>query len=395
MVLLYAMVEQQNRLQGEITAVHVHHGLADESNDWVEHCQTQCARLNIPLEIHYVKVSKQGSGIEAEARTQRYAVFADILEHNGILITAHHQNDQAETVIHHLIRGSGPAGLAAMPAVKNFANGKHCRPLLGIERGQLAKYAGQNNIDYVEDPSNKDTSYSRNYIRHNILPEMLRHWPEAIRGISRAASIQAEQLQLTDEIAAEDLVRVTNDNGTLSISKLEEFSPVRQGNCLRYWLRYFGHEDINLQMPQLDARRSEVIQAAATSNPGMSIKNTEIKRYQGQLFQLAKLAFTPELKHKSGKVIWELNSDLSIPSAGLYLQPQMLINTLGLKPAEKVEVRFRQGGEKFQPEGQKNHKTLKQLFQQWQVPTWRRNSIPLIYYKNELVMIYGYALRSL
>ncbi len=394
MVLLHAMGRIRDQLTGELKAIHVHHGMADESNDWLEHCRTQCTQLNIPLEARFVKVNTQGEGIEAEARKQRYAVLAEALEHGGVLLTAHHKNDQAETVIHHLIRGSGPAGLAAMPAVKAFANGQHCRPLLKIDREPLVKYANQNNIDYVEDPSNKDTSYSRNYIRHNILPEMVKHWPAAINGISRAATIQSEQLQLADEIAKEDLAQITHNDGSLITTKLELFGNARQRNCLRYWLRHFGHQDINLQQAQLDKLLQEVIHASADSTPVMRIGNTEIKRYHGHLFQLPKQQINEQGGKGTSTVTWNLDTDLTIPSLGLYLQPQILHNIAGLKPAETVEVRFRRGGEKFQLPGQKNHKTLKQLFQQWQVPTWRRNNIPLIYYKNELVIIWGYAVRE-
>lgn len=225
-------------LGARLTALHVHHGLSPHADAWAMHCAEICRQCAVPLAVQRVAVDRaSGLGVEAAARQARYAAFAD--QAAPILMLAHHQGDQAETVLFNLLRGSGVAGLAGIPAVRQGAGQLILRPLLGEGRPTLEAYAREAGLVWVDDESNEDRRYSRNFMRHDVLPVLKARFPAAEAALARAAGHCAEADGLLAEVAAEDWLRAS-DGEDARLDLLRQLSPARLKNALRYRLRQLG-----------------------------------------------------------------------------------------------------------------------------------------------------------
>jgi len=204
-VLLHLLA--QSNYKAQLAAVHVNHGLMPDAEKWTRFCQQTCQQLHVPIHVERVVVNKQHpQGPEAAARAARYGALLKHATKETVFLTAHHQDDQAETMLLQLFRGAGPAGLAAMPMVSAFANARLVRPLLGITRQEIRDYADNENLQWIEDQSNQDQSYSRNYLRHEVMPVIRKHWPGMSQQLARGASHQAEATELLKKLAAQDLL---------------------------------------------------------------------------------------------------------------------------------------------------------------------------------------------
>ncbi|MFZ2269029.1 MAG: tRNA lysidine(34) synthetase TilS [Azonexus sp.] len=223
-----------------LTAVHVHHGLSANADAWAAFCVEYCGRLGVSLKIARVDVERHGGlGLEAAARTARYAALAD--SPAEVLILAQHQGDQAETLLFNLLRGAGVAGAAGIPAERQLAGRRLLRPLLACSRGELEAYAVQHGLAWVEDESNTDTHYSRNFLRHAVLPVLKQRFPAAERSLAQAAEHFAEADGLLAELAAADWQAACIDSGDAPrLRVLRGLSPARLKNLLRYRLRQLG-----------------------------------------------------------------------------------------------------------------------------------------------------------
>jgi len=373
--------------QYHIKAVHINHGLYPNAEQWSAHCQSVCDDLNIACEIVKVDVKKSaGESLEAQARHARYSAFESFIKENDVLVTAHHQGDQAETLLLQLLRGAGIKGLSGMPETKTFGEGCLLRPLLNATRADILEYAKENKLNWIEDESNRDEKFSRNFLRHQLLPVLEKHWPQAKKTIARSSKHIAEANSLLDEIAASDLANLKSEQANiLSIKALLSLSETRQRNVLRYW---FQNQDVILpDEKKLQAIIDEVMLAQPDTDPCVNWKDVEVRRFQDGLYLLPKL---PD-HDITWKKTWDLKTDLTLPS-GLGKLTAKKTNTPGLKPTiNSVDVRFRQGGEQMALPNRQGHHTLKNLFQEWQVPTWQRDRIPLLYVDNELTVVVGYA----
>jgi tRNA(Ile)-lysidine synthase len=223
-----------------LTAIHVHHGLSPNADAWAAFCTEYCARLGVSLQMVHVEVDRRsGLGLEAAARTARYAALAE--SPAEVLVLAQHQGDQAETLLFNLLRGAGVAGAAAIPEVRQLAGRRLLRPLLACSRGELEAYAAQHALLWVEDESNADTRYSRNFLRHDVLPVLSQRFPAAERSLAQAAQHFAEADELLAELAAADWLAVCADSGDAPrLRVLRGLSLVRLKNLLRYRLRQLG-----------------------------------------------------------------------------------------------------------------------------------------------------------
>ena len=208
-VLLSLFAELRRQLPIKLKAIHINHGLSPNASTWASLCATQCQSLQISYLERSVQVNaNDGESIEEVARKKRYAVFAKCLEDGDILLTAHHQDDQAETFLLQLLRGAGVKGLAAMPQVKAFARGQHMRPLLEFSRSHLQAYAKERQLVWVDDESNLNLDFARNYIRHQLMPVLLQQWEGASDVIARSAAHCAEAQALLEEYALTDCEKV-------------------------------------------------------------------------------------------------------------------------------------------------------------------------------------------
>jgi len=361
-------------------AMHVHHGLQKEADDWVSHCQKTCDELKVPVQIAHLNLQiNKGESIEDIARKGRYQALKSSLRADEVLLTAHHQNDQAETLLLQLFRGSGVQGLASMPEFCDFGLGKHARPLLNETRQSLENYARENKLGFIEDPSNVDRSFNRNFLRNQILPQLRERWQGIDKAISRAAGIQAETKQLLDEVAEQDLESLLSKrNNTISIPGLLKLSSARKKLLIRYWIAKSG-----FTLPsekKLKHVFSDVVNAREDAQPVVEWQGVQVRRFKDKLYIMLPLS-----EHdNSQSIAWACDKPLKIASLGLTLKPELFHGK-----NNAVTVRFRQGGEKMYITERGAHISLKNLFHEAEIPPWLRSRMPLIYVDEQLIQVIG------
>lgn len=364
------------------SAIHIDHGLHPDSAAWARHCAAVCDRLRLECHVERVIVASTGEhGPEDAARRARYACLARQIGSNDVLLTAHQQDDQAETVLLQLLRGSGPHGLAAMPALSPFGPGRHARPLLAFSRAQLVSYARAEGLTWIEDPSNRDARIARSLLRVDIFPRLLERWPDVPRSLARVAGHMAEAAHLLDELAALDLASCQQADGSLDTGGLAALSASRQRNVVRFWIRARG-----LRAPSsavLDQVTRHVAHLPQTRHALVTWADGEVRRYRDRLV-LRRRSRAPQ-PFEFG---WN-------PPAPLDLAGQRLRVVAGLGDGlsqqrlsgRRLTVRSRRGGEICQLAGRSHHTKLKKLLQTAGVPPWDRSGLPLVYVDDELAAI--------
>lgn len=375
-------------------AIHVHHGLQPLADAWVAHCETACRALGIELHIHRVNARPApGQSPEEAARKARHQAFQNQIEPGDTVLLAQHQDDQAETLLLQLFRGAGLAGLAAMPVHAPLVPGYVLRPLLDVPRSTLRAFAETQGLDWVEDSSNLDPAFERNFLRNTILPELRTHWPGLARALSRTARHCAEAVALLDSKAGELLkdARRPADNA-LNTGVLNELVPGEQKLLLRAWLK-----DSDYRMPSaavLDRILEHCLEAGTDRNPIARWTEGEVRRYREHLYLLPPLprflATTevswPEDEERlklpggNGELIMETATDGGIP----LIRWQTSIRT----------IRYRQGGEKIRLPGRDGTHELRKLFQEAGIPPWIRERVPLIYLDDHLAAVGGFWLAA-
>lgn len=416
-----------HQLHIPVRAIHVHHGLQSVADGWVVHCQQVCAALSIELDVLHVDATKKPRlSPEESAREARYGTLFQALQDGECLLTGQHLDDQAETLLLQLLRAAGSAGLAAMPARKKSGDFWQLRPLLAFSRSEILACASENELRWVEDPSNRDERYSRNFIRQRLLPLLQERMPDAPRQLAKAAALQAENLEVLQDMAATDLAQLmispeqlveqiteqTSWQGrspmqsnyrvlsVLSIDGLSQLSQARQFNVLRYWVKTM----MQALLPEVTSSRTspprkllhEIVTALLFAKndaaPVICHAGFEFRRFQNGLYLLQ-----PSLSPLQLAQLKELRLSL-VPSQALELpllktRLQIIeVNGFGLQKkllSGNLTVCFRQGGESFQPLGRHHPQRLKKLLQEAAIPPWERDSIPLLYHNEELVAVIG------
>jgi tRNA(Ile)-lysidine synthase len=388
-VLLHLLSQLRKSVPFELKAVYVDHGLSPNAAQWGEHCRVVCAELAVEILTLNVDATPQdGASPEAAARQARYAAIKTLLKSGDTLCTAHHQEDQAETLLLQLLRGAGPKGLAGMPPSSPLGLATQVRPLLGFSQTQLRDYAEQYGLQWIEDESNSDTGFNRNYLRHEILPRLRERWPASDATIARSAAHCAEAARLMEVLAEQDFQSVKSVSSTeLEIEALLRLENARQKNLLRYWIHQAG-----LPLPseiKLQHILSDVLTAAEDKMPLVAWPGAEVRRYDGRLYVMAPL---PEFD-TTQVIEWaDLSRPLELPDGSrLCCESSDQRPALDLKRLRqgRVTVQFRQGGERCRLVGSQYHKSLKQVFQERAVPPWRRSRIPLLYVDDMLVAVVG------
>jgi tRNA(Ile)-lysidine synthase len=387
-VLLHALHACGGRLHAEIGAVHVNHGLQAHAGEWEVRCRQACEALG----VRYVSLSVDaaagpGESPEAAARAARYAALRRWLPAGHCLLTAQHRDDQAETLLLQLLRGSGVHGLAAMPELSTFGNGLHLRPLLDYPRSELHTWALAAGLTWVEDPSNIDTAFDRNFLRAGVMPVLRQRWPAAATSLARSAAHCAEAADLIGQLAELDLQHVQGRHaGTLSVAGLDSLPAARRRNVLRHWMR--AHTGTFPPAAILAHVLRDVLASRHDAEPCVRCGDYEIRRYRDALCLLPRQ--TAPLPHEA--MPWSLLAPLPLPRAGgvLRVAPGTGCGIRkSLVAANGVQVRWRQGGERCRPAGRRHHHSLKKLFQAHAIPPWERGRIPLIYIGDELAAVAG------
>jgi tRNA(Ile)-lysidine synthase len=374
--LLHALAQLSEARTRGLRALHVDHGLHADSAAWAEHCQRFCAMLALPCEVLRVQVdSSKGEGLEAAARRARYDAFATQLRDGEWLLLGHHRDDQAETVLLKLLRGAGPEGLGGMRALRSFGRGQLWRPLLMLSRRQLRDYVEAHQLDCIDDPSNGDTRLARNQLRHEILPRLLQHWPQAVDSILHSAALSraaADALQV-QWLAAFDALH-DPANGSLHAADWLALSPALREPLLDHWLHARG-----LPAPTTAQRRQIERQCGARAGqlPCIRWAGTELHIWKGRLW-----ALPPEVVIDTD---WQLSwhgEPLALPGGD-----KLSLTDANVRLGEPLNVRLRRGGERIKPVGDAHTRELRDLFQQGLVPPWQRATCPLLYAGNELVAV--------
>jgi len=389
-VLLHAIKQLSTTFpECDFRAIHINHGLSPSSSAWEAHCIEICQELAISLTVQHANINRKGGeSLEALARTTRYALLADVLIPSEYLLTAHTADDQAETFLLQALRGAGPKGLSAMPLVKSFSDGYLLRPLLAVSREEIECYASFYKLLWVEDESNLETHFDRNFLRHNVIPSLKKRWPHLLKTLPRAAEHCANSSFLTDEIAASDMSNLSDErNNTLLINGLIDLSTKRQSNVIRYWLHQNGCSLPSTQ--QLQQINRDILQARPDAMPTFQWGNHLLRRYQNALYITPLLVDFPTQQFSA---IWNLEKPLQLPDNSRLLAIKCQGKGINLGVSNCVQVNFRSGGEKLNLQEKSGSKTLKNLFQQWSIPPWKRSVIPLIWANEVLVSVVDYCI---
>lgn len=361
-----------------LSAVHVHHGLQEAADAWPAHCRVFCERLDVPLQVEFVRVAS-GASLERAARDARYAAFERCLERGELLLTGQHRDDQVETLLFRLLRGAGVRGLAGMPQSRSLGRGLLVRPLLDVPRSELEGYARDEGLSWVEDPSNADTALSRNFLRHAVLPPLAQRWPQLGAALARTAGHMAEAQQLLGELAEQDLASTRGEHSfawlgvpSLELAPLLCLSEMRQRNALRHWLAPLT------QLPDHGhwAGWNDLRDAAGDAVPIWRLAGGELRRSDGRLWWLA----DEWLSAPGAPALWSnLQEPLPLPGNGR-------LQLFGEPPCGALEVRYRLGGETMLVPG-RGQRDLKRLLNERGVPTFARARLPLLFRGTQLLAV--------
>ncbi len=387
-VLLHLLAGLAPRHFWKLSALHVHHGISPNADAWAEFCAKLCGQLAIPLQIERVDIAPlREKGIEAAARELRHAALSR--QPADFVALAHHQDDQAETMLLQLLRGAGVKGAAAMPLVKATAQGPALlRPLLDISRAELEEYAAHHGLQWVVDESNSDETYPRNFLRHRVLPQLEQRFPACRTTLARAASHFAEADVLLDALAGLD-AHDAFDGKTLSVARLSELDRRRAKNLLRWFLAQ--RCALMPENPRLEEMLRQLISAREDAQICIAWGGWELRRYRGRVHVCNRQTEpVPDFS-----VIWRGETQLALPGGTLHSVPTRGagVNAASLAQAP-VTVRLRRGEEVLRPDAARPARSLRYLFQDAGIPPWQRAGWPLLYCGKTLVAVPGIGVES-
>ena len=361
-----------------LSAIHIHHGLQAAADAWPAHCQSVCDALGVPLHVMRVTV-QTGASLERAAREASYAAFMSLTEADDVLLTAQHRDDQAETLLFRLMRGAGVRGLSAMPAQRPLGQGTLLRPLLDATHAELEAYARAHQLHWIEDPSNEDRQFSRNYLRHQVLPLLTARWPQAQANMARSAAHLREAQGLLDELAQLDLAQAVTPSGfpwlalpSLELAPLANLSAARQRNALSHWLEPLT------RLPDTDhwSGWDDLCGAASDASPVWRLAEGEVHRSAGRIWWLN----GDWLRAPAVSVDWH------DPSMPLPLANNGRVMFSGQTPIGPLRIGYRQGGEVMHL-ADRGHRDLKRLLNERAVPGFVRGRLPLLFRGAELLAV--------
>ena len=383
-VLLHLLHQLQKTHHFTLKASHVHHGLSKNADKWVKFCEKLCAKLSISLDVNYIQLpQKKSLGIEGEARRLRYEKL--LKSKTDLVVLAHHEDDQAETFLLQLIRGAGVKGLSSMA---HFDDSRRLwRPLLNTSRTDIESYAKKHQLKWIEDESNQNIDFDRNFIRSKVLPILKNRFNHIIKVISRSSSHLAEAQNLLDDLAKIDIksyLKSDNYKHKLQVKTLDKLSNSRAKNVLRYWL------EINNQLMPSKDLLDELLRQVLTAKKDATIKiqlsrDFEIRRYKDEIYIVKK-----NLKgQKNYEIIWKGESEILLPNGAQLNFKKVKGRGINFKflNDQKLRIRNRQGGEFFKPDSKRPTKKIKQLLQESDLPPWEREFFPIIFVGDELAAV--------
>ncbi|GHG01062.1 tRNA lysidine(34) synthetase TilS [Thalassotalea marina] len=397
-VLLHALANLKSSKFPDLNlnVCHVHHGLSDNADTWLAFAEHTCNQLKLPLVTHRVKLTVNArESLEAVAREARYQVFKTVCHKNAVIVTGHHQDDQWETFLLALKRGSGVQGLGAMQQLSNLGHQQQvlCRPLLNTSKRAIYDYAKLHALDWIEDESNQDTRFDRNFIRHHLTPMLTERWTAFISTVARSAQHCQEAQQILNEVAEQDLQLTLSNEGRISVEPLLALSFARQKQVIRQLL-----QNNDAKMPSQVQIEQALLQIQQPELSTLKVKLGDhwLRHFQSQLYLTKEYEDITSwsanvILPKAGQVSLDLPDDLgklvisTTPDAN---GDKTLVFAVTNKD-EQLSVQFTHNNPKILPDYRQHHRSLKKVWQELAIPTWQRNRIPLLFSQNELVAAAG------
>lgn len=405
-VLLHALAtaKKSSKFANQLSVIHVHHGLNAQADNWAQSCEQTCQQLSIPCQVLKIEINKSArQSLEALAREARYQAIAQVINQDAVLVTGHHGNDQLETLLLALKRGSGVSGLKAMTHSSEVFGINLVRPLLNFSRQQIEQYAEQKQLTWVEDSSNTDQSYDRNFIRHSITPVLTERWPQFISQVQKSTEHLAQAEQLLFELAELDYAncQLNNEWGKgLAIASLKQLSQARFNNLLRYWLKQ------QQQLMPSSQQLQQIWQQLHSEQPNqltVQLAQCCIRRYQQQLLATPiyqdVTAFSAQVEQTQLEHELTLNLPDQLGQLSLIKKAQGAVDhqadtscclLQAPKAGQQITIGFSHQNPMCLPEYRQHRRALKKVLQELNIPTWQRQRIPFLYYDDELVAAIGY-----
>lgn len=373
---------KQQYPQLNLSAIYVNHGLSENAFHWQQFCHARCQQLAINFKAAQVTVKQQSrTSIEAQARKVRYQALDELSPSGSVVLLGQHLNDQVETFLLRLKRGSGLKGLGAMQPIRVLESGRECfRPLLAIKRSEIEAFAQQFNISHITDESNANERFERNFLRQQIVPKLAERFTGFEQCTARSIELLQQQQALLDEYTQQDLAQCINQHQALELHKVSDYSAGRIANVLRAWLALFSHT-----MPsqkQLTQIMSQAIHAQADAQIKIELSDGQIRRHQGLLYFVQPTPLAVNIERVTSREL--------VLNDGQILQCLQGIGIRAPKPDEQVSVRFNCNSARIKPLKKPGSNSLKHWFKDAKVAPWLRAHIPLIFYNDELVQVVGY-----
>lgn len=390
-VLLHLLHRLAPDFHWQISALHVHHGISPNADAWAAFCAGYCALLGVSLQTVHVDITplRERHGLEAAARMLRHDAYAR--SDSDAVALAHHADDQAETLLLQLLRGSGVRGAAAMPYVAETpGRARLVRPLLAFDREAIAEYARAHQLSWIEDESNADPRYARNFLRHRIFPRLIEHFPAARHTLARSAANFAEAAGLMDELAAQDARGAIND-GWLELTALAQISLPRAKNLLRHYLETRGAPVPSAA--QLEEMFGQLTNKRADAAICVDFSGWQLRRYRNRAW----VEPAPKVCEPVTSLSWFGESALYWTPLGRLVSFNLVQGGgLSLAKLQKapVALRLRQGADHLRPHSSASSRSLKNLLQESAIPPWQRARLPLLYCGDRLVWIPDVALEA-
>lgn len=381
-LLLALLIRYRDEFGASLSAVHVHHGLSENADHWALQCQKWCDDSSVEIAIEHVTLeTTSGESIEKLARDARYQALSKHINPGDVLLVGQHADDQIETFLLALKRGSGPKGLASMSVVAPFASGRLLRPFLTIKRSEIEACASELGLDWVTDESNRDTRFERNFIRHRITPVLHQRWPSIHQSVQRSAELCAEQEALLKELLESTLHAALEQDGSLRIEQLERQTESVRRQLIRQWLS--SHQVMMPSRKHTDMIWYEVALAAGDANPKLKINQCEVRRFDQRLYCI---------EATEDVALWksaiELDQELQLPDTLGVLKLATGGGSLRLpENTEQLWVSFNPEGLMACPVGRSGSRKLKKLFQEYSVPSWLRRRTPILMYQDKVVAV--------
>ncbi|WP_166421093.1 tRNA lysidine(34) synthetase TilS [Pseudoalteromonas sp. Z1A8] len=369
-----------------VSAIYVHHGLSQYADDWQHFCQNLCRELNVSFEAAKVVIEQQSrTSLEAQARDARYKVLDELSPKGSIILLGQHLNDQVETFLLRLKRGSGLKGLGAMHQARLLQSGRVCfRPLLNVARSDIEAFAAQFSINHITDDSNTDESFDRNFLRSKIVPVLAERFNGFEQCTARSIELLQQQQTLLDEYTQLDLNKCINEYQALCVNQVSEYSAARIANIVRAWLALFTQ--VMPSQKQLEQIINQAVNAKNDAQMLIDLTYGQIRRHQGYLYFVTPSEVLTDAELNYTKLN---HSELKLADGRLLIK----FNGCGVRPPnknEQVTVRFNCNSARIKPLKKPGSNTVKHWFKDAKIAPWLRASVPLIFYNDELVQVVGY-----